>query len=131
MKTSTVFLKFIGGLVGSIFIGMLFGGVFNPFNVLGGDKGGVFISIFLGMPLGSILGIIIIDKAVYKLKSYNLLGIFIGFILSFLGGVESVIVLDKFGGTGIVFAPIISTLLALAGYSIPAIKKKVKMQGKK
>jgi len=42
-------------------------GVYNMLNMTyGGDKGKVLFGLFIGLPLGSILAIILTEKLIYK-----------------------------------------------------------------
>lgn len=113
-------------LVGAVMVGFLFAAVLNGAvsATLGGDKGGVFVALFLGLPIGSLLGILFIDRVLYNFMKKNVVGVVLGFILSSLGAVESLILLDTIGGTGILFAPGISTCLGMAGYWIPLARSK-------
>ncbi len=58
-------------------------------NFPGGDKAGPIWGVILGMPLGSVIGFLFIDKIIYKLEKYNILGMVVGFICGFFfGGTE-------------------------------------------
>jgi hypothetical protein len=131
--TRRILYQFAAGLILSFLVGALFSGVLTSLgNVgLGGDKGGILFGIFLGLPVGSLLGIFLVDEGLFRLKQKNFLGGFLGFILSSVSGVESLIILDELGTVGIILAPAISTLLALVGYWVPLIRKrKSRIQGR-
>jgi hypothetical protein len=91
--------------------------------LLGGDKTIVFLIIFLALPAGSIIGIVFADKKLLKSKMIGRSGFVLAALLSFMGGIESIIILEEVGGKGIIFAPLISAFLAVAGFSIPHVRK--------
>ncbi len=45
----------------------------------------MYIIIFLGVPLGSVLGLLFVDKLILKLPEWNVKGILRDFLCSFLG----------------------------------------------
>ncbi len=91
---------------------------------LGGDKASVFAVIFFGIPIGCLLGILVVDKIIFKYQGYNLLGISLGFVLCFLiGGIGSVLLIDKIGRSAVFFIPLIIIALSFIGYYIPIILK--------
>jgi glycerol uptake facilitator-like aquaporin len=86
----------------------------------GGDKSGIFIAIFAILPIGSLAGIYLVDRQFFSFQGYNLVGIVIGFILSFLvGGITSVLLLDKLGFFAAFLVPFIIVGLSLLGYYLP------------
>lgn len=122
-KLPAIMLKFLSGLFLAIVFGFALGfavnalsrvGVFLDF---GGDKSNVFIPLFFGVPLGSVLGFVMIDKKIGKKTKINWSGIVLGIIsCAFLGVIGSTVLLDLIGGTAIFFIPIMMVLLALVGY---------------
>jgi hypothetical protein len=121
--------EFLGGLFVSLVCGVSFAFIFSLPGIskvgvnLGGDKASIFFGIFLGLPIGSLLGILFVDKVFYGFQGYNIWGILIGFTLSFfLGGIGSVVLLDKIGSPAIILAPLIIVLFSLVGYLIPIMK---------
>jgi hypothetical protein len=86
---------------------------------LGGDKASVFIGLFLGIPVGGVLGIFVLDKVVFKAQGYNLMGIAVGLALSLiLGGIGTALLMSKFGGQAVFVAPLVFVIFALIGYTI-------------
>jgi len=124
VKIKELLLRFTAGIFGAVIAGVILGflmgsAVSLPF---GGDKATIFLIVFLALPAGSIAAIMFFDKRLLGRKEANQLGMVLGFLLSFLGGIESIIILDQIGGKGIIFAPLIAAFLSLIGYSIPRTK---------
>jgi hypothetical protein len=125
MNAKKVTLEFLAGLVVSA-IGFGFFDALLQIPVLsrlqtylGGDKASVFAGLFLGFPIGGILGILLLDKIVFKTVGYNSLGIVTGLALSLIfGGIGTVALLSKLGGSTFFIAPFLYVLLALIGYAI-------------
>ncbi len=92
----------------------------------GGDKAGGFSGIFLGVPIAALIGISLVDKLVFKLKGYNVLGLVVGFILSQLGIVLGLFLIDKVGNGTIPLGLFITVLLCLIGYNSVLLLKKRK-----
>ena len=83
----------------------------------GGDKSNVFVALFFGMPLGSILGFLLVDRLVYEIQKYNILGIIVGLAASMiLGGIGSILFLDAIGGKAIILIPFMIVCISLVGY---------------
>jgi hypothetical protein len=78
--------------------------------------------------LGSILGIILVDKFYSETKSWNRLGTGISVVLSLLGGYLSFIMLKRgLGGYASVIVPLVITVFCLLGYNMPGLfVKKIK-----
>jgi hypothetical protein len=79
-----------------------------------------FLSSVFGYPLGSILGILLVDKIVFKNKKLNIIRIAVCAVLSVAGGV-GVTMIGAIGGLGTIAIPAIVTFLGLVGYNIPLI----------
>ncbi len=93
---------------------------------LGGDKAGIFGVIFIGMPIGFLLGILLVDKIIFKFEGYNCFGIAVGFILAFLfGGIASVFLLDEIGKYAVLVIPLIILALSFVGYYCPLLIKQL------
>lgn len=84
----------------------------------GGDKAAIFWGLFLGLPLGNILGFMMIDKFYNKVEACNISGIIMGFVFGLLGNFAGVYLLDIFGGKFLFVIPILITFLCLCGYKI-------------
>lgn len=121
-------LEFLGALLlatAGSFCSVLFSDVISALKLninLGGDKANVFSVLFIGMPIGSLLGILLVDRIFFKYQGYNLIGLCIGFVLcAFVGGVGSVMLLDEIGGSAVFFIPPLIIFLSFVGYYIPLL----------
>jgi hypothetical protein len=109
-------------IVGTIFslIGFISGALIHylltkPFNY--NYHGGVFSGLFLGMPVGSLVGILLIEKCFNKVQGYNISGLLFGFLLSsLLGGFISVVLLDTYGSKKYFLIPFIITSFSMIGF---------------
>lgn len=116
-----ILVEYFSGLLLSVFGFLLFVGVHNLLSVIkinigvGGDKAKIFMGLFIGLPLGSIAGMLLVDRFVYKSGTINYVSSVIALILGFLGVFCGVIMLDKIGGQSVLFIPIIVTGLCLLG----------------
>jgi hypothetical protein len=125
MNIKKLALEFLAGLIVSA-IGFGFFAALLQIPVLsrletylGGDKASVFAGLFLGLPIGGILGILLLDKIAFKTGGYNSIGIVTGLALSLiLGGIGTLALLSKLGGSTFFIAPFLYVLLALVGYTI-------------
>jgi hypothetical protein len=114
-------LEYCAGLLLSVIGFLIFVGAHNLLSVvkinigIGGDKAKIILGLFIGLPLGSVLGIFLVDKFVYKIGAINYFSLIIAVILGFLGVYCGVIMLDKVGGLSVLFIPIVVTVLCLLG----------------
>jgi hypothetical protein len=129
MNAKKVALEFLAGLIVSalgfgFFAALLQIPILSRLETyLGGDKASIFAGLFLGFPIGGILGIFLLDKIAFKTGGYNSMGIVTGLALSLiLGGIGTVALLSKLGASTVFIAPLLYVLLALIGYTIPAHK---------
>jgi hypothetical protein len=129
MSTKKIVFEYLAGLVvsglGFGFLTMLprIPGLSWLEIYLGGDKAGVFTGLFLGVPIGGVLGIFLLGKVVFKAQDYNIMGIAVGLALSFIfGGLGTVLLISKLGGQALFIAPFLYVILALIGYTIPLHK---------
>lgn len=121
-----IFMKFGGELVSTIvFSAMIFllsdiiDSIDSIVNI-GGDKASVFALIYFALPLGSVTGILLIDRMLCGLDGYNVLGFILGFILSSVVGTSlSIILLDRFGSSAILIIYLMILITALIGYHLP------------
>ena len=119
-----IFLDFILGLISSIAGFLIFVGIYNLVEILridlhfGGDKGKVFGGLFFGLTFGSICGILLAEKLIYKEQGWNISGIILAIFLSLIGNYISVIILDKIGGGFVFFIPFFIVMVSLIGYHI-------------
>ena len=116
-----ILFEYCAGLLLSVVGFMIFVGVHNLLSVyktnigVGGDKAKIFMGLFLGLPLGNVLGILLVNRFVYKIGAINYFSSVIALILGFLGVYFGVIMLDKVGGLSVLFIPIVVTGLCLLG----------------
>jgi hypothetical protein len=89
----------------------------------GGDKGKVLFGLFLGLPLGSILGIVLTEKLIYKTLGWNIFGIIIAALLSLITNYLGLMMLDKMGSGTIIIIPLFVTVICLFGYHIVLLFK--------
>jgi len=83
----------------------------------GGDKANVFCGLFLGIPIGVLVGISLVDKLVFPSQGYNIYGIVAALILSQLGVILGIWLLDTIGGKAIFLIPFIVTCFSIIGYN--------------
>ena len=124
-------LEFIIGCILSVASAICFGLVYTMLYMMleaevffGGDKAGPFFILFLGVPIGALLGISLVDKLLFKSQGYNIFGLVLGFILSQFGVVLGIFLLDSIGNTALFFIPLIIGLLSLVGYNVKLLKIK-------
>jgi hypothetical protein len=119
-----IFLDFFSGLILSIIGFLMFAGLYSAFELLrininyGGDKGKVLFGLFFGLPLGSILGIVLTEKLVYKAQGWNILGIILAALLSVIGNYLGIIMLDRIGGWVFILIPLLVVSICVFGYNI-------------
>ena len=118
-----ILFKFGAGLAGALLTGTffcLFGSVAQtefPNTSFGGDMAGGLFGILLGMPIGSLGGFYVIDKALYKSLTHNAFGLVLGFIGGFgFGGFGSLMLLDSMGGKTVFLVPLLVALFSFGGY---------------
>jgi hypothetical protein len=119
-----IILSFISSVILSIIGFMALAGIYKTLELLkvdvnfGGDKGNVFFCLFLGLPLGGISGILLIEKLVYKSEGWNILGIGASVLLSLISIYLGIILMDRAGGEFVLLIPIVVGLFCLFGYKI-------------
>ena len=117
-------LEYISGVILSIIGFICFGIAYDLLRKIhldyffGGDKSNVFFGLFLGLPIGSILGFCLIEKIYFKVQGFNILGTILGLIINIFACFIGVIFLDKFGEKGIILIPFLIVLLILISYNI-------------
>ena len=87
IKKKTV--EFLGGYIFSIVGAVCFYviSIIHPVrqiveDYLGGDKGQGFLIIFLGVPIGTLVGIVLVNKIIFKCAGFKISRLAIGFIIS-------------------------------------------------
>lgn len=133
MMNRKIILQFIGALSLSIIAGILFYVIGFLMMVLelginlGGDKMPVLLVLFLGIPLGSLLGILLVDRMAFGYEGYNLVGLGIGFVLCLLvGGIGSVMLLDQMGQSAVLIVPLLIVCLSFVGYYLPSLWRRTR-----
>jgi len=130
------FIKFGCGLVSSFLGGFFFFIIGSGLSVtfpdvnFGGDKAGGLWGIIIGMPSGSLAGILIIDKVIYDLKGYNIFGLAIGLVGGIIfGGIGGIFLLDEFGSKALLLIPLLIVAFSMFGYQI-GIKRTLRLKNK-
>jgi len=125
MGIRKIILEFIGGFLISIIAYLPVTAVVILFGLNFGRGDMIFLSIFLGYPLGSILGILLADKIVFRNAKINIIQVATCVLLSVVGavGVYFVIgiIMAGLGGAATLVIPGIITFLSLLGYNIPLL----------
>jgi hypothetical protein len=133
IKSHSILMKFTLGLLLALAFGLALSFGLDSaadegisFN-FGGDKSNAFIVLFFGVPSGSIIGFVIIDRIIGNNAKTSWAGIVLGLISCvLLGGIGSVTLLDSMGGEKAIFViPIMMVLLALGGYEVPNIYRRI------
>lgn len=110
-------LSVFGALIFSL-IGVVLSNAIVTVN-LGGDKAGPIWGIIIGMPFGSVVGFLLIDKIFYQFQKNNIFGMTIGFLCGFVfGGIGGLFLLDLIGGEAIFVIPQLIVCFSLIGYQI-------------
>jgi hypothetical protein len=110
-------LSVFGALIFSL-IGVVLSNAIVTVN-LGGDKAGPIWGIIFGMPFGSVVGFLLIDKIFYQFQKNNIFGMTIGFLCGFVfGGIGGLFLLDLIGGEAIFLIPLLIVCFSLIGYQI-------------
>ncbi|NWF57632.1 MAG: hypothetical protein HXY45_22865 [Syntrophaceae bacterium] len=81
-----------------------------------GDKTSGLSGILLGIPLGGILGILLAQKLVYKTKGWNVFGTAMALILSIIGCLFGIYMMDEVGSYVIFLIPLLVAMMCLIGY---------------
>ena len=114
--------KFLSALAFSLLLSVFFYWVShylsNTINLknIGGDKSGIFFVVFLGLPLGSSLGLFLIDRVLYRIRGWNIIGLCIGLILSIAGAFLGIFLLSALGLIAVFVVPIIIIISSMIGY---------------
>ena len=113
-------LEFVSSFVFQIVMLLIFALLYNSglFLDFGGDKGEILGGIFFALPLGSLTGIVIVNKYYYKAKSWNLLGIGISMIMALVGGIIVVMLMDTLTGYVAFLSLLIIPIMTTIGYEL-------------
>ncbi len=86
--------------------------------VWGGDKGQLFSGMFLGLPLGMVLGFLLIDGFLFEMDTRNFPGIVSSFVTCILGNLAGVYLADNLGGEFLLFFPFLLILICTYVYNL-------------
>jgi hypothetical protein len=114
------FLEFLGGFLCSIF-GYIPISIICAFVLQTDNVGTVLIALFSAYPLGSIVGILLIERILFKVIRWNLIAIGIAIALGVVGGYLGLVMLDKFPDISILIIQLIITGLVLVAYNISSL----------
>ena len=125
LKLRRIILQFVGGVVFAFGLGIcVWCFCFLPAIILDVSvisvKTMFYLMFFWAFPVGGLWGIFVVDKLIFKSPSYNVLGIIIGLLLSFLGmglGFLAPAILHVSTNILIFFLPSICALFSLIGYN--------------
>jgi hypothetical protein len=93
----------------------------------GGDKSVVFSGLMLGIPIGALVGLTVINRYVFRAREWNALGLVLGFVLTQVGIVFTLCLMDFFGSkAGVLLGLFATVCLILIGYNIRSIFSKVR-----
>jgi len=130
------FIKFGCALVSSFFGGCFFFIIGSCLSIafpdvdFGGDKAGGLWGIIIGMPMGSLAGILIIDKVIYDLIGYNIFGLAIGLVGGIIfGGIGGIFLLDEFGNKALALIPLLIVAFSMFGYQL-GLKRTLRFENK-
>ena len=90
---------------------------FKIYIFFGGDMSGGFFGLFLGVPIAVLTGISLFDRFIFESKGYNIFGLMTGFVLTDLGIILGIFLLDKIGDKTIFFSFPVTLFLAVVGYN--------------
>ncbi len=122
---SKIIYEFISGLVFSIIGFFILIGFHDLLLILKikldwSGTGRFFWGMFLGLPIGSIFGFVLINKLYFKIFILNIYSLIISFIFGIIGGIILIILHDylNFGQSLFIIMPILITLMCLCGYRV-------------
>ena len=95
----------------------------------GGDKGEILSGMFLALPLGSLIGIIIINRFYYKAFSWNLLNIIAPMTMALSGVILFVLLMDMRGGYVALLSLLIVPIMTTIGYELAQSFRKANNEG--
>jgi hypothetical protein len=86
-----------------------------------------FLAAFLGIPIGSVLGISLADKLFFKSRGFNVSGIVVGLLLCVLAvALATWLLRGRTGNIGMVSIPFIASFFSLVGYNFPQLLRLLK-----
>jgi hypothetical protein len=117
-KLKKIILEFVAGilfsLVAYIPISMICLLLVLPID----NVGMAVITLFLAIPLGSIVGILIVERFVFNIKRWNSVALGIAIASGLLGGYLGLVMLENFSDIPLPVIALIVTGLVLAAYNL-------------
>jgi hypothetical protein len=119
-----IIFEYISGLVFSVFGFFALAGLHTLFEMVGfelawgGDKGKVFWGMFFGLPGGSILGFLVVDKLYFKIDTWYFQGMLMAFIVGVIANVVALYLIDRLGGGFLLAIPPLVSLACVWAYNI-------------
>ncbi|MFA5191959.1 MAG: hypothetical protein WC740_14610 [Verrucomicrobiia bacterium] len=88
-----------------------------------GDKSNGIVGIFVGCPLGSLLGVVLVDRWVVRSHPWNVIGIILGLFLSYPVAIAGLYATSRLGLGSIMFLgfPLIISIGVCIGYRVGAL----------
>jgi hypothetical protein len=92
-------------------------------------KTGPLVSMLIGAPLGCVVGVVLVNRAVSKVTGWNIAGTALALVLAVIGVVAAIWLVVQFQGRFFVLAPVLPTGLAMFGYHL-CLRRKNRMAAK-
>jgi len=86
------------------------------FNAVGGSKTNIMFACVTGLPLGSVIGVVLAARIIRRNRTPNRLGLVVAVALTFCGLVVATAALDQVGGWTLPLFPVIVSACSQAGY---------------
>lgn len=88
-----------------------------------GDKSNGLAGIFVGCPLGSLLGVVLVDRWVVRSHPWNVIGIILGLFLSYPAAIAGLYAMDilRLGEIMFLGFPLIISIGVCIGYRVGAL----------
>jgi MFS family permease len=122
MKRMSV--DFLSSLLFSVAGFLVFAGIYRVLERygididIGGDKSQVFSGLFIGLPIGGILGTWLSEKVIYGTQGWNVVGVVLSIMLCLACTYLGLAMMDRVG-TGFIFVlPVLIGALCVVGYRI-------------
>ena len=120
-------MEFIVGLVLAIITYLPVAGFVFFLSALGVDFGRttmIMLALLLGYPVGSLLGILLVDRFFFKAKGWNAFGIGLSITLGVMGGLGGLMMISRLGDYSLVIIPALIACLAVVGYNLGSLFKR-------
>ncbi len=117
-----IILQLIIGLlcaiIGALLVGVIFYGLdrMHFINELWGDKVVVISGLLIGLPLGCVAGLVVVDKFL-KVSSLNLTNIFLSLTFGVIASIISILfIVNAVGNAAAIIMPLIILIFSIFGY---------------